>query len=52
MKVEEKIARQILEQYGYNFSDAFRGGGWTNAVWLNEEVVIRVSHEKGNNIKK
>lgn len=40
---EEIIASQIFQQYGLEFKTAVRAGGWTNAVWFNGDLVLRVS---------
>lgn len=48
MDYHDKIAADIFHQHGLSFKDAERAGGWTNAVWLNGDVVLRLSKEKGN----
>jgi aminoglycoside phosphotransferase (APT) family kinase protein len=45
MKVE-KIASHIFEMYGLSFETASRAGGWTNAVWLNGDLALRLSLKK------
>ncbi len=49
MNNQEKVAEKVFAQHGYDFSNSARAGGWTNAVWLNNDAVIRVSGEKGSN---
>ena len=46
MNKHEKIAAGIFKQYGLKFETAERAGGWTNNVWLNDNVVLRLSNEK------
>ena len=48
MNEHEKIAADIFSQYGLSFETAQRAGGWTNAVWLNGDVVLRLSKERGS----
>ena len=50
MNEQEKIASEVFQQHGLNFKDAKRAGGWTNAVWLNGGVVLRVSLRKNSDI--
>ena len=50
MKEHEKIAAEIFKQYGLDFKTAERAGGWTNAVWLNGDVALRLSLRKDNDI--
>jgi len=50
MEFYEKIAVKIFRQYGLDFGTAERAGGWTNAVWINGDVVLRLSLRKGNDI--
>ena len=45
----EKIASQVFQQYGLSFETATRAGGWTNAVWFNEDLVLRLSLTEGSN---
>lgn len=45
----EKIADDIFRQHGLNFVTAERAGGWTNAVWLNGDIVLRLSKERESN---
>lgn len=44
MKKQEQIAEKIFSRFGLKFSDAKRAGGWTNAVWLNGDIALRVSY--------
>jgi aminoglycoside phosphotransferase (APT) family kinase protein len=46
---EEQIAAQIFKEYGLSISTSKRAGGWTNAVWFNEDVVLRLSLNKDSN---
>lgn len=46
MKREEAIARDVFQQYGLGFGSAVRAVGWTNAVWLNGDLALRVSLRK------
>lgn len=39
----ESIAAPIFARHGVDFATARRAGGWTNAVWLTEELVLRLS---------
>lgn len=43
METIESIAASIFARYGVDFATARRAGGWTNAVWLTEELVLRLS---------
>jgi len=36
-------AAQIFSQYGISMDAAVRAGGWTNDVWVNRDVVLRLS---------
>ncbi|MCL2421859.1 MAG: phosphotransferase [Defluviitaleaceae bacterium] len=45
----ELIAAEIFRQYDLSFETAKRAGGWTNAVWLNGDVVLRLSLTKDSN---
>ena len=49
MEKHEKLAADIFQQHGLSFETAERAGGWTNAVWLNGDVVLRLSKEKKSN---
>jgi aminoglycoside phosphotransferase (APT) family kinase protein len=42
----EKMAAHIFEMYGLSFESASRAGGWTNAVWLNGDLALRLSLKK------
>lgn len=46
---EERIASQIFEQYGLTMETAIRAGGWTNEVWFNDDLVLRLSLTKDSN---
>ena len=49
MTGHEKIAAEIFRQYGLTFKTAKRaGGGWTNTVWLNGDIVLRLSQKVGS----
>ena len=48
MEIHEKIAADIFRQHGLDFETAQRAGGWTNAVWLNGDVALRLSKEKNS----
>ena len=39
----ESIAASIFSRHGIDFATVQRAGGWTNAVWLTEELVLRLS---------
>ena len=39
----ESIASTVFARHGVEFSTAKRAGGWTNAVWLTEKLVLRLS---------
>ena len=45
MDTHSRIAAELFSQHGLNFETAERAGGWTNAVWLNGDVVLRLSNE-------
>jgi len=44
----EIIATKIFSKYNPNFNSAERAGGWTNAVWINGDLVLRLSMNKGS----
>lgn len=44
----EAVAAAIFARFGVDFSTVQRAGGWTNAVWLAERVVLRLSTGPGN----
>jgi len=48
MEKHIKIATDIFQQYGLDFEMAKRAGGWTNAVWVNGNFVLRLSKELGS----
>lgn len=48
MKEHERLATKIFNKYGLDFKTATRAGGWTNAVWLNGKLALRVSFKKGS----
>lgn len=47
--IEDIIASQIFQQFGLRFETATRAGGWTNAVWFNDDLVLRLSLAKDTN---
>ena len=50
MNEHEKIAAVVFHQYGLDFKDAERAGGFTNAVWLNGDFALRLSLRKDGDI--
>lgn len=53
MNEQEKIAEDIFSKYGLDFKMATRAGGWTNAVWLNGDLALRVSfHKESDRIRR
>ena len=44
----EQIAESIFRQQGLDFNTAERAGGWTNYVWLNGDLALRLSKEKNS----
>jgi len=44
----ESIAAAIFVRYGVDFASAEQAGGWTNAVWLTEKLVLRLSTARDN----
>ena len=44
----ESIAATIFTRHGVDFAAAERAGGWTNAVWLTETLVLRLSTSQEN----
>jgi hypothetical protein len=46
MNEQERIAIEIFSKYGLAFKNATRAGGWTNAVWLNGDLALRLSLKK------
>jgi scyllo-inosamine 4-kinase len=46
---QESIAASIFSRHGIDFAIARRAGGWTNAVWMTEELVLRLSTQKERN---
>jgi aminoglycoside phosphotransferase len=50
MTEHEKIATIIFEQHGLYYESAERAGGWTNAVWINGDCVLRLSMKKDSDI--
>src|SRR5687767_4935119 len=44
----ESVAAAIFARHGIDFAAAERAGGWTNAVWLTEKLVLRLSMTQGN----
>jgi len=47
MEKYERIASAVFEKHGLGFDAAERAGGWTNGVWINGGLVLRLSMEKG-----
>ena len=48
MEKQMKIAAEIFKKYGLDFETAERAGGWTNAVWLNGGLALRLAKETGS----
>jgi scyllo-inosamine 4-kinase len=48
MESLQAIAASIFARHGVDFATVQRAGGWTNAVWLAAELVLRLSTTKGN----
>lgn len=46
MNEQERIALEIFNEYGLDFKTAVRAGGWTNAVWLNGDLALRLSFKR------
>jgi aminoglycoside phosphotransferase (APT) family kinase protein len=47
----ESIAASIFSRHGIDFAAVQRAGGWTNAVWMTDELVLRLSvHKERNNL--
>jgi hypothetical protein len=44
----QAIAVSIFARHGVDFATVQRAGGWTNAVWLAPDLVLRLSTTKGN----
>jgi scyllo-inosamine 4-kinase len=44
----QAIAVSIFARHGVDCTTVRRAGGWTNAVWLADELVLRLSTTKGN----
>ena len=44
----ESIAASIFGRHEVDFAKAERAGGWTNAVWLTETLVLRLSTSQEN----
>ncbi len=44
----ESIAASIFSRHGIDFAVVQRAGGWTNAVWMTDELVLRLSTKKEN----
>lgn len=44
----EDIAASIFSRHGIDFAILQRAGGWTNAVWMTDELVLRLSTKKEN----
>ncbi|WP_028924339.1 phosphotransferase family protein [Pseudonocardia acaciae] len=43
-----RVAAKVLAGHGVDVDAAERGRGWTNATWLTDELVVRVSSRPGN----
>lgn len=39
----ETLAASIFSRHGIDFAAVQRAGGWTNAVWMSDELVLRLS---------
>ena len=44
----EEIAEDIFRSHGLSFDTAERATGWTNAVWINNGCVLRLSKTRGS----
>jgi aminoglycoside phosphotransferase (APT) family kinase protein len=44
----ESIAAAIFSRQGIDFAAVQRAGGWTNAVWMTDKLVLRLSTKKEN----
>ena len=44
----DSIAATVFARHGADFATAERAGGWTNAVWLTEKLVLRLSTTQDN----
>jgi aminoglycoside phosphotransferase (APT) family kinase protein len=44
----DSLAAAIFARHGVEFARAERAGGWTNAVWLTETLVLRLSTSQEN----
>jgi scyllo-inosamine 4-kinase len=44
----ESMAASIFARHAVEFATAMRAGGWTNAVWLTEGLVLRLSTTQEN----
>lgn len=48
-----KLAERIFSDFGLKIETAVRAGGWTNAVWYNQDIVLRLSlAENSNKIRR
>lgn len=48
-----KLAERIFSAFGLKIETAVRAGGWTNAVWFNQDMVLRLSlAENSNKIRR
>ena len=48
-----KLAERIFSDFGLKIETAVRAGGWTNAVWFNQDMVLRLSlAENSNKIRR
>jgi aminoglycoside phosphotransferase len=43
-----RIAARIFARHQVDFATARRGGGWSNATWVAERLVLRISVEAGS----
>jgi aminoglycoside phosphotransferase (APT) family kinase protein len=48
MHILQPIAASIFARHGVDFATVQRAGGWTNAVWLAADLVLRLSTTTGN----
>jgi hypothetical protein len=48
MHILQPIAASIFARQGVDFATVQRAGGWTNAVWLAADLVLRLSTTTGN----
>ena len=48
MEDHQAIAASIFARHGVDFATVQRAGGWTNAVWLADRLVLRLSTDTEN----